>query len=528
LVKVLHSSSRRRFAAEKLSLRCVTFDGTANLEFITVSFRKMFLGRMSDNTERGVPAERNIWTFRRFNISYKSIEVSAPLIDLFLIVFASVFGAAVYQYTLLDEIAGANIFLVIGIISSFMCIYVMHDRGLYRFPALISPIPHLAGVFTVLSIVGLFVTSSLLFMGGDDDYLLKPMIAAVLLQIALLVLVRWIIGNVLQALLSTGSLVGRRVVTIGEPTELLGLSAACLLQYFGLTEVSRVAITANRGCRSRDVLACLDHALVVARDQGAEEFLVAFRWSSQELLETLRERLRASPLPVRLLPDRNIRSVLGQHGSIGKDEMLPVQVQRGPLNSYERAIKRTMDIVFALTAIVILAPLLMIAAIAIKLDSDGPVIFRQRRSGFGANQFVIFKFRTMRVLEDGPIVTQACRGDLRVTRVGQFLRRSSLDELPQLFNVLIGDMALVGPRPHALAHDNAYKDHIANYAFRHHVKPGLTGWAQVNGLRGETERLEQMIERVKLDLWYINHWSLGFDIRILLRTCFEVVRNRAY
>jgi putative colanic acid biosynthesis UDP-glucose lipid carrier transferase len=110
----------------------------------------------------------------------------------------------------------------------------------------------------------------------------------------------------------------------------------------------------------------------------------------------------------------------------------------------------------------------------------------------------------------------------------QFLRRSSLDELPQLFNVLIGDMALVGPRPHALAHDNAYKDHIANYAFRHHVKPGVTGWAQVNGLRGETERLEQMIERVKLDLWYINHWSLGFDIRILLRTCFEVVRNRAY
>jgi putative colanic acid biosynthesis UDP-glucose lipid carrier transferase len=250
---------------------------------------------------------------------------------------------------------------------------------------------------------------------------------------------------------------------------------------------------------------------------------------SWRLLETLRERLRASPLPVRLLPDHNVRSVLGQHASsAGKDEMQPVQVQRAPLNPYERAIKRTMDVVFVLIAIVMLSPLLMIAAIAIKLESEGPIIFRQRRSCFGANQFVIYKFRTMTVLEDGPTVTQVCRGDLRVTRVGQFLRRSSLDELPQLFNVLIGDMSLVGPRPHALAHDNEYKYRIANYAFRHHVKPGMTGWAQVNGLRGETGRPEQMAERVKLDLWYINHWSLGFDINILLRTCFEVVRSRAF
>lgn len=507
----------------------MTFDATKKVEFITVSFLKMFLSRMSDNTERGVPAERSAWISLHFRISYKNIEVSAVLIDALLIVFASVFGAAVYQYTWLDEIVGANVFLGIGVTSSLMCIYVMHARGLYRFSVLLSPLPHLAGVFTVLALVGLFVTSSLLFMGGDDDYLLKPMIAIVVLQTALVFLARWIMGNVLHALVLAGSLVGRRVVTIGEPAELLRLSATYLLQYFGLTEVSRVAITSNRGCRSGDVLASLDHALAAAREQGAEEFLVAFRWSSQELLETVRERLRASPLPVLLLPDQTVRSVLGQHASsTGKDEMQPVQVQRAPLSPYERAIKRTMDIAFALIAIVMLSPLLLIAAIAIKLDSEGPIIFRQRRNGFGANQFVIFKFRTMRVLEDGPTVTQARRGDLRVTRVGQFLRRSSIDELPQLFNVLNGDMSLVGPRPHALAHDNEYKDHIANYAFRHHVKPGMTGWAQVNGLRGETGRIEQMAERVKLDLWYINHWSLRFDINILLRTCFEVLRNRAY
>ena len=134
----------------------------------------------------------------------------------------------------------------------------------------------------------------------------------------------------------------------------------------------------------------------------------------------------------------------------------------------------------------------------------------------------------MTVLEDGPAITQACRGDLRATRIGKFLRRSSIDELPQLINVLKGDMSLVGPRPHAVAHDKQYKISIADYGFRHHFKPGITGWAQVNGLRGETRSVDKMTERVKLDLWYINNWSLGFDIYILLRTCFEVLRDRAY
>jgi undecaprenyl-phosphate galactose phosphotransferase/putative colanic acid biosynthesis UDP-glucose lipid carrier transferase len=295
-----------------------------------------------------------------------------------------------------------------------------------------------------------------------------------------------------------------------------------------LEEACRVPIAANKGASSNEVLADLDRALDEAREHSAEEFAVALAWSSKELLETVRERLRASPLPVRLLPDHTIRSVLGRRALSTGKPVPTVELQRARLTPFEWAIKRTLDIVFASTAILLLWPLFLIAAVAIKLDSEGPIIFRQRRNGFGANQFVIFKFRTMKVLEDGPTVIQACRGDIRVTRVGQFLRRSSLDELPQLFNVLNGDMSLVGPRPHALAHDNEYKNHIANYAFRHHVKPGMTGLAQVNGLRGETMHLEQMAERVKLDLWYIDHWSLSLDINILFKTCFEVLRSSAY
>ena len=213
----------------------------------------------------------------------------------------------------------------------------------------------------------------------------------------------------------------------------------------------------------------------------------------------------------------------------GRDGLLlPVTRQRAPLNAFERAVKRTLDVVGSMTAILFLWPLFLIAAIAVKFDSGGPIIFQQRRTGFNAKEFVIFKFRTMTVLDDGPAITQACRGDLRATLVGKFLRRSSIDELPQLLNVLRGEMSLVGPRPHAVAHDKEYKAHIADYGFRHHIKPGITGWAQVNGLRGETRSVEKMTERVKLDLWYINHWSLGFDINILMRTCFEVLRDRAF
>jgi putative colanic acid biosysnthesis UDP-glucose lipid carrier transferase len=196
--------------------------------------------------------------------------------------------------------------------------------------------------------------------------------------------------------------------------------------------------------------------------------------------------------------------------------------------AFDRAVKRVLDIVVSMTAIVCFWPSFLIAAIAIKLDSPGPIIFKQRRSGLNAKEFVIFKFRTMTVLEDGSVVKQACRNDDRVTRVGKFLRRSSLDELPQLFNVLRGEMSLVGPRPHALTHDDEYRVHITDYAYRYHVKPGITGWAQVNGLRGETTSIEQMAERVKFDLWYINNWSLGCELNILLRTCFEVFSTRAY
>ena len=175
-----------------------------------------------------------------------------------------------------------------------------------------------------------------------------------------------------------------------------------------------------------------------------------------------------------------------------------------------------------------LAPLMLTAAILIKLDTPGNVIFRQSRRGFNGKPFEIWKFRSMCVSENGQTITQATKQDARVTRVGRVLRKTSVDELPQLWNVLRGEMSLVGPRPHALAHDNYYDQVIGNYVYRHHMKPGLTGWAQVNGFRGETPTIDLMEKRVEYDVWYVSNWSIWLDLKIMVRTAATLMYQDAY
>ncbi len=188
--------------------------------------------------------------------------------------------------------------------------------------------------------------------------------------------------------------------------------------------------------------------------------------------------------------------------------------------------KRLLDLAIAVPAFVFLAPLLAVVALLIRLDSPGPVLFRQTRLGYRGRPFKILKFRTMSVQEDGEIIVQARPGDRRTTRVGRWLRAFSLDELPQLFNVVIGDMSLIGPRPHAKAHDLFYARLIPGYRLRQEVKPGMTGWAQIHGLRGATPTVDLMAHRVDFDAWYANHASLCLDAQILLRTPLEVLRRR--
>jgi exopolysaccharide biosynthesis polyprenyl glycosylphosphotransferase len=188
--------------------------------------------------------------------------------------------------------------------------------------------------------------------------------------------------------------------------------------------------------------------------------------------------------------------------------------------------KRVLDIAVSLAAILFLLPLLALISLAVVLDSRGPVLFCQRRRGRNGEIFGILKFRSMHVLEDGAEVVQAREADDRITRIGRFLRSASLDELPQLFNVLAGEMSRVGPRPHAIAHDDYYGARIPAYARRQRVKPGITGWAQVNGARGETPELSDMQKRIALDAWYVDHKSFALDLLILLRTPRAVLSMR--
>src|SRR6185436_11240899 len=204
-----------------------------------------------------------------------------------------------------------------------------------------------------------------------------------------------------------------------------------------------------------------------------------------------------------------------------------IELTRSPLTPGEELLKRTIDVLAAALVLVIASPLMLLTALLIRLDSRGPVFFTQTRHGFNGRSFRILKFRTMYVLEDGPVIRQATRNDPRVTRLGRFLRRMNIDELPQLFNVIAGHMSLVGPRPHAAAHDMEYEKLVANYAFRHHMKPGITGWAQVNGLRGETKTIGLMRRRIESDLWYIKNWNIWLDIWILIRTLFLVFQTSA-
>jgi exopolysaccharide biosynthesis polyprenyl glycosylphosphotransferase len=190
------------------------------------------------------------------------------------------------------------------------------------------------------------------------------------------------------------------------------------------------------------------------------------------------------------------------------------------------ALKRAMDLVLAAGLLCVFSPLLLLIAILIRLDSPGPILFRQTRLGLNGRPFDILKFRSMSVLENGDRIVQATRNDPRITRVGRILRKASLDELPQLVNVLKGEMSLVGPRPHARAHDEHYEKLIEIYRLRQTVKPGITGWAQVHGLRGETPTLASMRERVEHDVWYARNLSLALDIEILVRTGFEILRHR--
>lgn len=247
--------------------------------------------------------------------------------------------------------------------------------------------------------------------------------------------------------------------------------------------------------------------------------------ATQPRILHLLEELRDTTASIYFVPDTFVTDLV--QGRVDFVEDIPVvAVCETPFAGTNGLIKRLSDIVFSLLILTVISPLLLVIAAAVKLSSPGPVIFRQRRYGLNGEEMIVYKFRSMTVCEDGGDIAQAKQNDMRFTPVGAFLRRTSLDELPQFVNVLQGRMSIVGPRPHAVSHNELYRKLIRGYMVRHKVKPGITGWAQVNGFRGETETVEKMQHRIDYDLEYLRKWSLRLDVLIILKTVLVVFRGQ--
>ena len=253
------------------------------------------------------------------------------------------------------------------------------------------------------------------------------------------------------------------------------------------------------------------------KDRGIREVYITLPLGSQPRIAALLEQLQDTTASLFFVPD--VFGITIIQGRLQDVNGVPVVgICETPFTGTNRLVKRISDVVLASAILMLTAPLLLLIAVGVKLSSPGPVIFRQRRNGLDGGEITVYKFRSMTTQDNGPVVRQAVKDDPRTTRFGAFLRRSSLDELPQFVNVLQGHMSIVGPRPHAVAHNEQYREVITAYMVRHKVKPGITGWAQVNGQRGETDSVEKMHARVELDLEYLRNWSLGLDLQIIART----------
>jgi Undecaprenyl-phosphate glucose phosphotransferase len=464
----------------------------------------------------------------KFKIPHAALRYLPALADAGVIIVSSLIGGGGYQFFANQNLGVSESSLGAGIVAALLYVFIGQSVGFYDLRAVFSTRRDVKRIFAQWMLAGLLLTLLFFLTKVGGGFSRGSIVCFAFLALVLLLISRSITKRLVGDAVAEGRVQGRRVVVLGSREELASISASELLRRYGLSEVDRIAFAFDKnknlamGARES---ASLEDAVAVARKCRADEIVLALPWSDTRKLELVRDHLRASPLPVELIPDRRIRS-LADHPSFNLKKSLSIEVQRGPLSRLEQFLKRCVDVVGAAIGLMVLSPLMILSAIAIRLDSVGPALFRQRRNGFDTRPFVIFKFRTMTVMEDGSDLQQAKRVDPRVTPIGRMLRKTSIDELPQLFNVLIGDMSLVGPRPHALAHDDQFGKLLSDYAFRRHVKPGITGWAQVKGYRGETARVEQMKSRIDCDLWYINNWNLTLDLKIMALTCVELVQRR--
>jgi Undecaprenyl-phosphate glucose phosphotransferase len=466
----------------------------------------------------------------RLNLSVHAFPMVAAIAE-FVVLAVCVFEAgSLYQKLALGRFPYPTFYLFAAFCLAAMFVASSGFARDYSIKRLLSPKEQLRSLFLHWnSAYSLFVFA--LFMTHATDFYSR---GSILVQygagLAVVVIMRLLLGAAIARGLEAGTLEGKNVAVVGAAGMVNDTIRRLHSEGQGVKIASAIVLTAATSRRfegrsddgeaeaeREETAAAVEAIQRMAQRRPLDDIVITCPWSATDRIQQLVEGLSMIPATIHLAPNSTSPMMRDPHPArIGR--MRTIQLAPAPLTLRDRVVKRAFDIVGASALLVAALPLFAIIALLIKLDSPGPALFRQRRHGFNHREFRVIKFRTMSTLEDGSRIEQARRNDNRVTRVGRFLRSTNLDEIPQLINVLAGQMSLVGPRPHALAHDNEYEERIRQYARRHKVKPGITGWAQVNGYRGETSSIDKMLKRVDHDLYYIDHWSLMFDIRILLMT----------
>lgn len=440
----------------------------------------------------------------------------AALSDLGAIVVTSVATGLAYHWAIYEDFAPVESFLQIGFVIGILVLVPNVSRNIYALSNYLTFQGQVRPMFMNWNIaflsalaLGFMTKTSAIFSRGT-------VLAFYLCGFAVLALTRLVLSRLVRAGSMSGTVSARRIFLVGLEDDVQAFSGRYRPWEMGVQVVASVVLRKGRE-NLRDDLAL---AAASARMLRPDDVFILAPWSRQEVIDAAVEAFLRVPAAIHLGPERVLDRFQDAHIS----HMGPVaslNLVRKPLTMLEILQKRAVDILLAGLGLLVLAPIFALVALAIRLEGKGPVFFMQRRYGFNQEPFRIFKFRSMSVMEDGSAFRQAKAGDARITRVGRWLRRTNIDELPQLINVLLGDMSLVGPRPHALAHDQQFDAKIALYARRHNVMPGITGWAQVNGFRGDTSTVDKMHNRVRCDLYYIDNWSLWLDIRILFLTVFS-------
>lgn len=445
----------------------------------------------------------------------------AVTFEIAIILAVAVLAGMAYHWTVYGFLGQPMDYLPIGTMIAVAYVGVFLTRGAYAIERYIidrrgfNPVIsawNLAFVFLVL-LVFLTKTSDLLSRGWAIVFYVTGLVAVATSDVVL--------GALLHRAVRSGLVRPRRIMLVGDSDGLRRFNRLLRGRTTGVEVVDQIDLShtpvddAFAAGKRADLT--IDQAVDAARHKRVEDIVLIADGDGHAHLERQIERFMDLPVRVHVTTPAELdRRAAISVSKVGGATTLSLRDPR--TGFFQRAPKRTFDVVASGLGLILLAPLFLIVAGLIKLESHGPVFFRQRRRGFNHEEFRIWKFRTMTTMDDGDVVRQAVRNDPRITRVGRFLRRTNIDELPQLINVLIGEMSLVGPRPHAVAHDQDYETRIERYARRLNVKPGITGWAQVNGFRGRTETDEAMRARLTCDLYYIDNWSLAFDLYIIVLT----------